>query len=263
MRSGVRTRWICRSGPPSPSRTAPRLMGSKCGAGLRCPVRRAHPATVRRSPPTQREVPPRRASCRRGWASPSATYDERSGEASGLVHRGRAVGMHDGPVGRGAGDRDAKTAGIAPDLLEPGPRGRRRHIRIARRRPRGGIEQGGAVPHRSGHGMLGHEAAEHVAVVGAQRVPAPGGLEPEEAAAGRRNADGAASVIGLGHRTMPAATAAAEPPLDPPVMAWHPRIPQGPKRRGSWLGGFRTPAYWSGHHDQPARGIVGRARCRA
>ena len=48
--------------------------------------------------------------------------------------------------------------------------------------------------------MLDHQTAEDVAVNRPERIAAVRGLEPEEPAAGRRDADRAPAVVGVSHR---------------------------------------------------------------
>src|SRR5207244_6414395 len=64
----------------------------------------------------------------------------------------------------------------------------------------GGGEERRAVADRARHRVLDHQTAEDVAVNRPERIAAARGLEPEEPAAGRRDADRAPAVVGVSHR---------------------------------------------------------------
>jgi len=86
------------------------------------------------------------------------------------------------------------------DLRKIRTSGRRRPIGIADVRAGGGIEQRSAVAHRARDRMADAHAAPAFAEVRPQRRARARGLEAEQAAAGRRNADRAAAVGRMRHR---------------------------------------------------------------
>src|SRR4051812_25397252 len=103
----------------------------------------------------------------------------------------------DGPApGRARGG--AAPAGAAP----PGGRERRgrrrRGVRVARGGPGRQVQQHRAVADRAGEDVLGGEPLEPVPAVGRERLARPARLEPDDAAAGGRHADGAGAVAARG-----------------------------------------------------------------
>src|SRR3990172_3414373 len=94
---------------------------------------------------------------------------------------------------------DAEPSGIRAYLFQEAPLGRGRPVGIAQGWARRGVEEGGAIPHGAGEGVFADQARELVSVVGAQGVAGASGLQAEQAAAGGGDADGAASVVAVGH----------------------------------------------------------------
>ena len=122
----------------------------------------------------------------------------------------------DWPPG-GSDQAHAQAARVGADLLGVGARLGRREVRLAGRRPvRDELEHRRRVAHRARHHQLGHQPADEVAQR-RHRHPRRDGFRPDEPAARGRDADRAAAVVGVPIETIPEATAAAEPPLDPPA----------------------------------------------
>jgi len=127
--------------------------------------------------------------------------------------------MHRHAVGRRGRPGDPQPAGVGADFAKERPPPRRCRVGVAQVEPGGGVQQGGAVAHRPGQGVLDGHAGQHLAVLGTERVTGPGGLEAEQPAAGGGEADRAAEAVGVGHgdqaggdrRGRPAAGAAGGP----------------------------------------------------
>ena len=112
---------------------------------------------------------------------------------------------------------DAQPARVGADLLGVRPVGRRRRVRVAGRGPSTCVEDGGGVAHRAGHGQLADEAAATSPSSGARETRPRLGFSPTRphSLAGMRIDPPPSLAWPIG--TIPAATAAADPPLDPPV----------------------------------------------
>ncbi len=120
-------------------------------------------------------------------------------EGGGVLDRRHTVWVQWCANGALGGEGDAKRSGVGAHLLEEGSLGGRGPVGVAEVGPGGGVQEGGAIAHGAGEGVLADEACEHVPVVGAQGIAGAGGLEAEQAAAGGGDADGAAAVAAVGH----------------------------------------------------------------
>ena len=160
-----------------------------------------------------------------GSASSDAVA-EVGAERRRLLQHAERVGRHRRAVGRLAGERDAERAGVGADLVEEGAGRRRGDVGIARRRAGGRIEQRRAVADRERYRVLDGEPAEGLAEVGRHGVARPGRAQADQPAGGRRRADGAETVRGMGdrqharrHGRRGAAAGARRRPLQVPGVA--------------------------------------------
>jgi len=88
---------------------------------------------------------------------------------------------------------------IAAHLVEEGPGGWWRPVRIADVGPRGHVQERRAVAHRARHRMCGRRTAPPLARIRAHGVAGACGLEAEEPAARGGNADRSAAVARVRH----------------------------------------------------------------
>ncbi len=140
-------------------------------------------------------------------------------------------------VGRLRREGDAQRPHRLVDLVAQGPRQRRCRERLAQLGARDRVEDGSAVADRAGDRVLDGHGTARVGVLGTERHPSPRGLQPEEPAARRRIADGAAEVVGVSrghhpgrHRCGGPATGAGRRPLEVP------RVAGGPEEAGLAVG---------------------------
>ena len=197
----------------STSSRADRLAG-RCAPSSRSPRRDsagpAHEELARCSPgrraPRDRTARPRGRATRAARAAASAAATQ-----SGWVSNWPPGGARHQP--------DAQAARVGADLL----RVRARAVRArSRARPGGGsadpLEERRRVAHRARHDELGRQPRHEVAELAAPSDTRPrDGLRPTspQHAAGMRIEPPPSLACAIG--TIPAATAAAEPPLEPPV----------------------------------------------
>jgi hypothetical protein len=106
-----------------------------------------------------------------------------------LPHGAHAVAVDLDPARRAAGEGDAKGSRVRAHLIEKRADGRGCAAGISGHRSRGGIQQGGAVPHQPGQCVLDHQTAVEIPEFEAERVPGARGLEAEEAATRGRDPD--------------------------------------------------------------------------
>ena len=165
---------------------------------------------------------------------------ERLQQAGRVLGRSHAVGVDLGhAAGRVGAQPDAQLPGIGTDLVGVGPRRRRRAVRVTRLGSLQQVEHRGAVAHRPGDARAGRRSrpSPHRAS-GADETRPRVGFSPNRPHAARGDADRAAAVAGVRRRaTIPLATAAADPPLEPPglrVVSHGLRV--GPYARGSVVG---------------------------
>jgi hypothetical protein len=90
--------------------------------------------------------------------------------------------MHRPAAGGPEAERDPEPARVAPHLRGEGTLDRRGGVGVAEHGTARRVEEGGTVTYRPGERVFDGEAAEHVAVTGAERVAGPGRFEPEQAA---------------------------------------------------------------------------------
>lgn len=109
---------------------------------------------------------------------------------------------------------DPEPARVTAYLISKGLGWRGRSVGLTRFRAGHAVEQGRRVA--DAPGVLVNDAPHEVPEVRGQRHPAPGRLQPHEPAAGRRDPDRAAPSLPWATGTSRAATAAADPPLEPP-----------------------------------------------
>ena len=136
---------------------------------------------------------------------------------------------------------NAERLRVEADFLGKRTPRRWRPVRVAHHRAGRRVQQRGAVTHRDRQRVLGHQAAEQIAVVWTERHPRPRRLQAEYAAAGRRNADRATGVVAVRYRHHPRrhggsrpATGAARRPSRIPGIVRRPkafRFGDGPQRQ--------------------------------
>ena len=185
-----------------PSASTPRARAPCCWRRYRRSASRARARRARRGAPPRRGARVRRARARHG--RPRRRTRDRSATPRGAP---RSTPMRSGRVGL----RDGSSRTVAPAAARctdrPG---------IA---PAVDVEERGGVAHAAGDDELDREAAPALAERRAERAAAARRLEADEAAHGRRDCGSSRrrrSRAPTG--TMPAATAAAAPPLEPPAL---------------------------------------------
>ena len=137
-------------------------------------------------------------------------------QVSGGAHGRGALRVQGAPQRVPQAEADAQAAGRAAHFFQVRPHRGGQEVGCAHVGALGSIEQGCAVAHRAAEHVLDGRALPLFALLGAGGHPAPAGFQPKQAAAGRRNADGAAPIAGPGHghdarrhgRRRPAAAAA-------------------------------------------------------
>ena len=162
-------------------------------------------------------------------------------------------------------ERDAQPARGRADLLEVRALRRRRDVRVAghrgltRRRACAAVSR--TVRETASSTRQARSAVSPISR--ARRRPRAGRLETDQAAAARRDADRAAAVVGVRDGTMPAATAAAEPPLEPPVVRSAPTgCGSGRRRAARWSAGCRARACSSCRRHEAGGAEARRDSCR-
>ena len=143
----------------------------------------------------------KRSGSRHGGVSSRTSCPSSARSVGGGCERGDALGI-DGYVDRRrGGDRDAEARRLLARRLGERPLGRRRPPRIARLVAGEDVEEVRGVLDRPRDGTSGRKALERAER--RARHPPAGGLQPEEAAARRWDADRAASVRSVSDRHEP------------------------------------------------------------
>ena len=127
---------------------------------------------------------------------------QRAHQRGGVVGRGGARGV-DGREAAGRDRRhhaDAQPARFDADFVAVGAQRRWGGVRVAGFGPGEHVERGGAVADRTGEHVTDDQPGPRLAVVGAEGDATPRGLEAEEPARARRDADRTAAVAGVGER---------------------------------------------------------------
>ncbi|GAA3063466.1 hypothetical protein GCM10020254_04240 [Streptomyces goshikiensis] len=155
-----------------------------------------------------------------GGFDPVAERLQQAGGGQGGLVYGR---FHGASVPGGGEQPDVQPPRVAGALLGVRAPGRCREVGIAALGAVDQVEERRAVAHGPAEGAVHRQAVEDLVGVRTHGDAAAGGLEPEQPRTGRRDADRAGRVGGVREGVMPAATAAAEPPLEPPASGRGPR----------------------------------------
>ena len=126
---------------------------------------------------------------------------ERLEQARGVLGCGDALRIGLGHRGRRRGaEPDAQPARVGADLVDVRARRWRRRVRVAGHRALDRVEHGGAVAHGPREHVALHEPGPRLTDLGTERDPTTGGLEPEEAARARGDADRSSAVARVADR---------------------------------------------------------------
>ena len=225
---------------PRPYSTSSQVVSSSSSRSGSRPISRATDRTLGRRclPPRPRPIGSRSASPSKSGAASSTSWPSDASSSARRPHRVRARWIDRRVDRRSGAPRDPQPAGIDPDLGQERPRRWRGDERIARCRSGRRVEERGAVPDGPGQDVLDGQAGRS-SPAGARVFRPRVGLRPTspQHEAGMRIEPAPSPPWAAG--TMPEATAAADPPDDPPAVRSSAQgLRVGPKRTGSvveWL----------------------------